>query len=101
MPNQHRTVWKYTIAVQDDPVRLELPLNAEILDVVAGDRADELHVWALVEPAARPEFRTFIVRGTGHPVPAGVAHRGTAHWVRQDWPDRVTNLVWHLFEVTA
>ncbi|MGU3409137.1 hypothetical protein ACLBWP_03435 [Microbacterium sp. M1A1_1b] len=96
MANQHRTVWKYTIPVQDDPVTVELPVGAEIVDIATSGQPDTINLWAVVEPAARLERRVFIVRGTGQPVPAGVAHRGTVHW-----PVIPAPLVFHVFEVIA
>jgi hypothetical protein len=78
-------IWRYVVPVDDR--WHELVLSGAILHV-ASRRADEVDVWALSSggPEVAREFRVF---GTGHPLPEGVTHRGTA----LDGP-----YVWHLME---
>lgn len=61
-------VWKFVVAVRDC-FELEMPEQARVLHVerqFPGGRPDEVMMWALVDPQAALEIRTFYVRGTGH-----------------------------------
>lgn len=82
-------VWKYTLELSDEPQVLSIPKGAEIL-TVAGQH-DKPALWALVEPTAVREPRTFRVFGTGRPVPYGLQFVGTAIC-------HGGSLVWHVFE---
>lgn len=62
-------VWKFVIADPETPVRM--PEGAEVLHVA--EQHGQVCLWALVDPAAMPMDRRFVIVGTGHPLPE---HRG-------------------------
>lgn len=85
-----RTIYKYEIPV-DDRFTLELPNFAEIL--AFGQQGGTPMIWALVDPELTKLRRTFVLVGTGNPVPDDVIaenYIGTT----QTGP-----FVWHLFEL--
>ena len=86
-----RTVHKYLVPVRDG-FGLDLPLGATILDVQA--QGELVCLWALVETDNDMERRSFILRGTGHPIQDGMelVHAGT-------FQIGGGALVFHLFEV--
>lgn len=80
-----RVVWKYEVS----DGMTAMPPGAEI--VHAGPDPDGVAcVWALVDPHAWNEHRSFHIYGTGHEVPAGALHIGS--WVEGPF-------VWHLFDL--
>ena len=84
-----RAVWKFPLALADE-VELDIPRGAEMLDFQMQGRT--LCIWALVDPEAPKELRTFRVAGTGHPLPdEGLRYIGTTQQLGGA-------LVWHLFE---
>ena len=89
-----KTIWKYKLEVMDRQ-QITMPEAAEIIHVAAVQ--DELCVWVKVDPMRPPETRTFVIVGTGHPIPDDVEHRhavGTAVFELKHGP-----FVWHVFEV--
>ncbi len=80
-------VWKYPLALQVGDQPLELPEAAEVVHF--NMQAGRPTLWALVNPDNRRLPRTFLVVGTGHPVPENTAYRGTC---------LDGAFVWHLFE---
>lgn len=93
-----RTVWKYPIPVEDT-FTLDLPTGAEVLTVANQGHpltGADLHIWALVDPAASPEPRAFRLAGTGHPIDtdAPLRYVGTVIMLSGSF-------VVHLFEVLA
>lgn len=86
-----RKVWKFPVQL-DDRVNVRLPMGSTILTVDM--QADELCLWALVNPDQRiHEVRTLRIAGTGHPITdEAVDHLGTFFL-----HDRA--LVFHVFEV--
>lgn len=84
-----RAVFRYEVPVDDRWHTLSL--TGPIVHVAAR-QPDVVEVWAVAQPAADKEPRSFRVFGTGHPLPADAGrHVGAA----------VTaggRLVWHLFE---
>ncbi len=84
-----KTVWKFGLEF-DDSQRVNMPAGAELLSV--GSQGDSLFVWAVVDSQAHLEPRTFLIRGTGHPLPNTPLRflgRATTH---------DEQLVWHIFE---
>lgn len=67
--------------------RIEIPKNAEIVHVEEQDGV--LCMWAIVNPDAPKETRTFCIRGTGHPIDESLKYVKT-------W--QAPPFVWHLFE---
>ena len=60
------TVYKYQLK-DNSETQLELPTGAEILKVDIQDNA--FCLWAMVDPKAKKETRTFEIFGTGHHMP--------------------------------
>ena len=58
-------IWKYDLNVDDYTV-LEMPKGAETLSVQ--DQRGTPRLWALVDPSAITEKRTFKMAGTGHDI---------------------------------
>lgn len=79
-------VFKYQFEIEDD-IEIKMPWHGQVLKVDMQDGKPTL--WALVDDTYTTETRRFLLRGTGHPVPDDVMHRGTFF----DGP-----FVWHLFE---
>lgn len=95
-----KSIFRYTVP-HGDPVKLWLggdPLHV----AVSGEYGDPVHgveFWAEVDqPHAMGAFRgrtrgrTFVVVGTGHPIPDTAKYWGTA-------PRSPEGLVWHLYEL--
>jgi len=59
-----KTIWKYTL---DFDTTLDMPCGAKLLAVQV--QHCEPQLWALVDPGAEKELRTFCVYGTGHELP--------------------------------
>lgn len=84
------TVYKYAI-LAFDVFGLELPIGAKILTVQTQN--DLPHIWALVDPSAEKEIRTFRLAGTGHTIKeTNLDYIGTVQI-------RGGELVFHLFEI--
>jgi hypothetical protein len=60
------TVWKYPFEVQDS-FALLMPAGAQVLAVQV--QGDQPVLWALADPAGPREYRSFVLAGTGHPLP--------------------------------
>lgn len=87
-----KTVWKYGLPKLTTTV-LEMPVGAEFLHTAVQD--DVVTIWALVNPAARLENRTFTVYGTGHVIqnPDDLTYLGSCL-------EDGGRFVWHVFENT-
>lgn len=88
-----RTVWKYDLTVGIENV-LEIPCaSPRIVHVAAQyDHPGELQMWVEVHPDGPSSTRSFVIVGTGHPIPIGGTYVGTA----------ITDggrLIWHVYEV--
>ena len=90
-----RAIFRYEVPVDDQPHSFDL--NAGPL-AVGCRQVDRVEFWAIHDDAATSAYsykRTFIVVGTGHPLPAKVrAVHGTA-------VAPGGHLVWHLIEVES
>lgn len=86
------TIHKYVLPL-DDEVQVQMPEGAKIVKVADQHSNGELQIWAVVDPSAEKEPRTFHVVGTGNPMP----ETGYVKHV-----DTVLSLngafVWHVFE---
>jgi len=83
-------IWKYQIPLKVKSV-IELPCDARILQVQA--QGNDIVFWAIVNPHASVEERTFYVVGTGQSLPKidyedGITYRGTVQF---------DGFVWHIF----
>lgn len=67
-------VWKFPLAVEDTQT-IDIPKGAYLLHVAA--QSDVPCLWALVNPEAATEQRTFTTVGTGHPVALNDAYVGS------------------------
>ena len=84
-----QAVYKYPLALADDPTKLALPIGAVPL-FVATQGPGALFLWARVSPRARnTTTRVFHVVGTGHGVDPLWHYVGSCQ-------DR--GFVWHVFE---
>jgi hypothetical protein len=82
------TIWKLVLSI-DDEVTMNMPVGAVVLG--AHDQHGQVCIWALVDPYAQLVPRTFLIRGTGHPVGRVGRFVGTVIMESGD-------LVWHIFE---
>ena len=89
------TVWKYILGVRHGPQLFEMPVGAKVLR--GGLLKDEGPcIWALVDPAAEMETRSFILVGTAHVIEKEpLSHIGTM----LDVVGPGIQLVWHVFEM--
>jgi len=66
-----KKIFKYALGNDDQSVGeeiiIQMPMHAEILTIQAQFGAPM--IWALVEPTAATESRTFQIFGTGQPIP--------------------------------
>lgn len=85
------TIWKYVLQPE---ISIEMPKGAQVLSV--REQGDDICLWALVDPSAEMETRSFVGFGTGHVIPNAEALRfvDTAH-LNQG------RLVFHVFEKVA
>lgn len=83
-----RTVWKFELQPR---ITLLMPAGAQALHV--HEQNGGVCLWALVDPEAPKEARTFLTFGTGHEgVPEDARYVGSAHLSGGV-------LVFHVFEV--
>lgn len=83
-----QTIWKYPPDVKDTQA-ISMPIGAQIITMQVQDGMP--NIWALVDPEAKTELRTFYIYGTGEPL--DVTHQkyiGTFQYR--------TRLVFHVFE---
>jgi hypothetical protein len=83
------TIWKFALAIKDEQ-EIGMPAGAEVLSVHAQYGA--ICLWALLNPDAAVEQRTFRIHGTGHLVLEPGRFLGTVLMGDGDF-------VWHVFEV--
>lgn len=82
-----RTIWKYDID-GGEVIKLTMPVGARPLAVQCQGR--KMCLWAEVEPGNDYSIRTFVVLGTGSPMPNAVlVYIGT---VQREM------FVWHVYE---
>jgi len=87
-----KTIWKFPLGVADEQI-IEMPRGAKVLAVQP--QHDRVCVWAMVNPNAEKERRTFYIAGTGHLLPDEsdrLRHVGTFQL-------HGGALVFHVFEV--
>jgi len=93
-----RTIWKFSTLPDNsfkEVFTLRMPKGSEILTLQSDQKNNVPTIWALVEPDAELEDRTFELYGTGHPIhyDMGVERKyiGTYQYQRGEF-------VGHLFE---
>ena len=87
-----RQVWKFPVTMQDH-FALAMPAGARLLAVQLQRRAPQL--WALCDPTAPLEARSFRLAGTGHPITE--ANEDLAYVDSFQMLEEV--LIFHLFEI--
>jgi hypothetical protein len=86
-----KCIWKFVLDPPSLNVQVPMPLGSEI--VAVREQHDLVCMWALVDPEADREIRTFAVFGTGDILPPrNLEFRGCAHLYGR-------KLVLHVFEV--
>ena len=59
-----KTIWKYPLKITDQPQKVELPVNAEVLVVKIQNQIP--YIWCLVDVSEKAkDLRTFVLYGTG------------------------------------
>jgi hypothetical protein len=91
MSEGKRAVWRYQVGL-DGPVSIRL--TGEPVAVAALSDSAGIEFWAEHDTGKPEAWRVFTVVGTGHPIPHGAKHVGTAPRTRH-------GLVWHLYELPA
>lgn len=86
-------VWKFPLPF-DDVVTVEMPAGSKVIHFAT--QYDMPCIWALVNPSADKEKRTFRIAGTGHPIESDSrpVYLGTVLV-------RGGSLVFHCFEVSV
>lgn len=84
-----RAVYRYQVGL-DGPVTISITANPAAFGALGYSAGIEF--WAEHDDTAPEVPRTFVIVGTGHPVPEGAAYVGTAPRTRE-------GLVWHLYEL--
>jgi hypothetical protein len=85
------TIWKYDVLFGDEFI-LDMPAGATVLSANY-DPHGQLCMWAIVDPTADPEKRTFCLRGTGNPL---MRPRDSLRFIATV---RQGPFMWHLFEL--
>ena len=64
-----KSIWKFTLEITDDQ-EIEMPVGAKILSIQqqGGSKPGEVQLWAMCDPEASKERRSFRIHGTGHPI---------------------------------
>ena len=91
-----KIIWKYSTLQNGsfkDYFSLYMPKGAEILTVQIDQKNNQPTVWAMVDPEAEQETRTFELFGTGHTIPTGVERKYIGTYQYQNG-----EFVGHLFE---
>lgn len=83
-----RTIWKYEFEITSIVQAYDIPRGYSIVHVEMQGR--HLCMWVDVNTDRPKDERSFMIIGTGHPVPDDAAYIGTA---------QQGEFVWHLFEV--
>lgn len=87
-----RRVYKYPLPIED-LVTIEMPEGARVLHV--GEQQDRAFLWALVDPYAPKEVRSFRVAGTGHAIHGFCRHPHVGTFLMKGG-----HLVFHVFDMT-
>lgn len=90
-----QTIWKFPVPTTGEGAVLEMPQHAEILTVQTQGKAERPELWALVDPSADTELRTFRTYGTGHPIDDEAGRYVATYQLHGG------GLIFHVFEVEA
>lgn len=86
-----RRVYRYVLYI-DGPQTYQIPGRDPKVVAVSTDTVERVQVWVELEPG-EPTPITLQIFGTGHFIPEGLEHRGTAVYLIKD-----TQLVWHVYQ---
>jgi hypothetical protein len=86
-------MYRYEVRVDDREHTLALAGTIRHVDLKI-NTIDRVEFWAEHDDNWPESDRTFLVVGTGHPIPAGLTYVGTTGRAL----DRPTGFVWHLYE---
>jgi hypothetical protein len=92
---KEQRIYKYELS-KSDCQNISMPIGAEILTCQAQNQIP--CIWALVDPKAETEIRTFEIYGTGHPV---LSDMGTSRKYISTFQLQGGLLVFHVFEYTG
>lgn len=81
-----RTIHKFPVRL-GGPSAIQLPITARVVSFA--EQNGGLFIWAELDTSEPRASREFIIVGTGHPIPADAAHRGTC---------AQAPFIWHLYE---
>lgn len=86
-----RTIYKYPIDI-DKPKPIQLPVDAEVVNFDIDGRG-QICIWCLVDTDKPLEEKTFVILGTGFPIPSNL-------WYVRSFKDTsgIPTFFWHLFE---
>ena len=85
-----KAVWKYPLP-GSDTFDIKMPRGAKILTAAA--QFEDVCLWALVNPEAPPETRSFRLAGTGHEITENLGRHISTFQLANG------RIVLHLFEV--
>lgn len=86
-----KSVWKFPLHVTGEPQSVMMPNGSKVLSVQL--QAEQICVWALVNPQEPTEERLFFIMGTGHPF------GDTGDLLHFVGTIQMGPLVWHVFEL--
>lgn len=84
-------IWKFPLRITDSQI-IAMPPEAVLLHL--GMQGDTPTLWARVNPAYKPQGRTFFMAATGEELPGNVARDGRYIGTVQTGP-----FVWHYFDL--
>ena len=87
-----KTIWKFTLQVQDD-INIQMPEGATILD--CQEQLNDVVLWAMVDSSAPLQIRRFRFFGTGQIIALNNPEMSFVATVQL----RNVHLVFHLFEL--
>lgn len=86
-----RTIWKYTLALSDEPSEVEIPISATLVHI--DEQAGLPRMWFIVNPhETRTRTRTFMIVSTGHVWNVYARHLGS-------YVSKISPFVWHVLEI--
>lgn len=82
-----RTIWKFTLPIQDDPLKITVPMGSSLM--LIGNQESVLCAWYEIADALPLEDHWLVIVGTGHVIPKGADYKGSAI---------IAPFVWHVYE---
>jgi len=82
-----KKIYKYRLEYLETPQIVFMPKDATVRHV--GQQEGFVVIWVELDPHQTSEERTFLVAGTGYPIPDNSRYCGTAS---------INPFVWHVYE---